>query len=81
MRVIFHFHGERLYLPAGWVHQVENLQDCVKIAWDLFSSIERLPVCLAAWQHVHAKIADINAPDYLYAVAVLCRAVENGKNS
>jgi len=65
-----------VYVPAGWVHQVENLQDCVKLAWDFFGSPERLAVCLAAWQHVHAKIADINAPDYVCASAVLCKAVQ-----
>ncbi|DBA96413.1 TPA: putative JmjC domain-containing histone demethylation protein 2C [Trebouxia sp. C0004] len=76
VRVVYQFHGERMYVPAGWVHQVENLQDCVKLAWDFFGSAERLAVCFAAWQHVHAKLADINAPDYLCASAVLCRAVQ-----
>ncbi len=37
--------------------------------------IERLPVCLVARQHAHVKIADIDVPHYLYAVAVLCYAV------
>jgi len=48
VRVVFQSHGERVYVPAGWVHQVENLQDCVKLAWDFFGSPERLAVCLAA---------------------------------
>ena len=76
VRVVYQFHGERMYVPAGWVHQVENLQDCVKLAWDFFASPERLAVCVAAWQHVHAKIPHINAADYLYAAAVLCQAVQ-----
>jgi len=34
-----------------------------------------LPFCLAAWQHVHAKVADINAPGYSYAVTGLFPAI------
>ncbi len=76
VRVVYQFHGQRVYVPAGWVHQVENLQDCVKLAYEFFKSPSRLAVCLAAWQHVHARIASISATDYLYAAAVLCNAVD-----
>ncbi len=32
----------RLYVSAGWVHQVEILQDGVKLAWDYHSAIIEL---------------------------------------
>ena len=52
-----------MYVPAGWVHQMENLQMCIKLAWEVFGSSCRFPVCLAAWQSVHSKIDNISAPD------------------
>lgn len=76
VRTVYQFHGERMYVPAGWAHQVENLQECVKLAWDFFASPAKLPLSLVAWQHVHARIAGISAKDYLYAAAVTCKAVD-----
>ena len=35
----FRSHGGRLYVSAGWVHQLENLQHGVKMAWDYYSAI------------------------------------------
>lgn len=32
-------HGGRLFVFAGRIHQVENLQDGVKMAWDYHGSI------------------------------------------
>ena len=76
LQVKYQHHGERMFIPAGWVHQVENLQMCVKLAWDFFGSSSRLPACLAAWQSVHAKIDSLSATDYMYAAAVLHKAVD-----
>ena len=76
LQVKYQHHGEMMYVPAGLVHQVENLQMCVKLAWDFFGCSSRLPVCLAVWQQVHARIDSISAKDYLYAAAVLHRAVD-----
>ncbi len=74
-RVVYQFHGQRIFVPAGWLHQVQNLADCVKLAWDFFGSPERLAVYLAAWQHVHFTVVKTNAADYMPATAVLCQAI------
>ena len=32
VQTVYQHHGQVVHVPAGWLHQVENLQDCVKIA-------------------------------------------------
>lgn len=29
-------HGDVVHVPAGHMHQVENLEGCVKMAWDKY---------------------------------------------
>ncbi len=35
VQTVSQHHGQVVHVPAGWSHQVDNLQDCVKIAWDI----------------------------------------------
>jgi len=34
--LVQHFVGDPINIPFRWVHQVWNLQACVKFAWDLY---------------------------------------------
>lgn len=57
-------------VPAGWLHQVENLQDCVKIAWDMMF-LERMALYMRTWLHILSGITKSNAPDYMAMTGVL----------
>ena len=48
-----------VHVPAGWLHQVENLQDCVKIGYQL------------TWQHVLVCVIKLNAPYYMADMGML----------
>jgi len=32
VQTVYQHHAQVVHVPAGWLHQVENWQDCVKIA-------------------------------------------------
>ena len=75
VQTVYQHHGQVVHVPAGWLHQVENLQDCVKIAWDMMIP-ERMGAYMATWQHVLATVTKSNAPDYMAARGVLWAAVQ-----
>ncbi|KAL3157775.1 hypothetical protein ABBQ32_012200 [Trebouxia sp. C0010 RCD-2024] len=75
VRTVYQHHGQVVHVPAGWLHQVENLQDCVKIAWDRMVP-ERMAAYMATWQLVLASVIKSNAPDYMAATGVLWVAVQ-----
>ena len=75
VQTVYQHHGQVVNVPAGWLHQVENLQDCVKIAWDIMVS-ERMAAYMATWQHVLACVTKSNAPDYMAAMGVLWVAAQ-----
>ncbi|KAL3134232.1 hypothetical protein ABBQ38_006663 [Trebouxia sp. C0009 RCD-2024] len=75
VQTVYQHHGQLVHVPAGWLHQVENLQDCVKIAWDMMTP-ERMGAYMATWQHVLASVIKSNAPDYMAATGVLWVAVQ-----
>ena len=62
-------HGDLVHIPAGYMHQVENLQDCTKIAWDMYHAANLQRYALA-WRYIHSQLK--GAADYM-AVAVLIR--------
>ncbi|KAL0031501.1 hypothetical protein WJX77_003847 [Trebouxia sp. C0004] len=55
--------------------KAENLQDCVKIAWDILVP-EHMAAYMATWQHVFACVTKSNAPDYMAAMGVLWVAAQ-----
>ena len=75
VQTVYQHHGQVVHVPAGWLHQVENLQDCVKIAWDIMVP-ERMAAYMATWQHVLASVVKSNAPDYMAATGVLWVVVQ-----
>ena len=48
VQTIYQHHGQVVHVPAGWLHQVKNLQGYVKIACVMFS--ERMGADMATWQ-------------------------------
>ena len=70
VQTVYQHHGQVAHVPAGWLHQVENWQDCVKIAWDLMIP-ERMAAYITTWQHVLACVTASSAPDYMAAMGVL----------
>ncbi|DBA88811.1 TPA: hypothetical protein ACH3X1_014812 [Trebouxia sp. C0004] len=44
-------HGDMVRVPAGHMHQVENLEACVKIAWDKYVAANRSRYALS-WLYV-----------------------------
>ena len=47
VQTMYQHHGQVVNVPAGWLHQLENLQDCVRIAWDIMVP-ERMAAYMAA---------------------------------
>ncbi len=36
VEIIMQRAGDMVYVPPGWIHQVYNLQPCIKLAWDYY---------------------------------------------
>jgi hypothetical protein len=57
-------HGQVVYMPPGWVHQVTNKEPCVKLAWDYYE-----PSNFGKYALVHDMAAklfgDAMADDYV----------------
>ena len=34
LQVVEQYHGDMIYIPPGWAHQVYNHRPCTKLAWD-----------------------------------------------
>ncbi len=47
VQTVYQHHGQVVHVPAGWLHQVEILQGCGKIAWDI-TVPERMAAYMAA---------------------------------
>jgi len=75
VQTVYQQHGQMVHVPAGWLHQVENLQDCVKIAWDIMVP-ERMAAYVTTWQHVLACVTKSNAPAYMAATGVMVVAAQ-----
>ena len=75
VQTVYQHHGQVVHMPAGWLHQVETLQDCVKLAWDIMLP-ERMAAYMATWQHVLASVTESSAPDYMAAMDVLWVAAQ-----
>ena len=63
--------GELIKVPVGWAHQVENLQDCVKFAWDLWE-----PDRFALYYESYKTLGSVffrQAKDYMATNTLLLR--------
>ena len=75
VQTVYQHHGQMVHVPAGWLHQVENLQDCVKIAWDMMAP-ERVALYVLTWQYILSGITRSNAADYVATTGVWWAAVQ-----
>ncbi len=65
-------HGDMVHVPAGHMHQVENLEDCVKTAWDKYVAANMTRYALS-WLYVTRQVT--GGADYMGAAVVVKNAI------
>ncbi len=65
-------HGDMVHVPAGHMHQVENLEDCVKIAWDKYVAANLSRYALS-WLYGTSQVT--GGADYMAAAVVVKNAI------
>ena len=65
-------HGDLVHVPAGYMHQVENLHPCVKLAWDKYVAAHLHRYALS-WRYINSQVA--GGPDYMGAAVVVKKAI------
>ena len=73
MTVFKQLPGEMVCVPCGWVHQVVNLRDCVKVACDVCQP-DRLAAAIGAWE-VLLSAAVQHSEDSVAAAPALVNAI------
>ena len=76
VQIVFQHHGELIHIPSGWIHQVTNLQDCIKVAWDYYVPAH-MSCYASAWKLIHAQVTKTNASDYMAFMGVLNNACKH----
>lgn len=66
-------HGDRVSVPPGWIHQVENLRPNFKISWD-FLEPKKLHVYLWVRYHVQYPLWGRKSDSLAIMSAILCAA-------
>ena len=69
---VYQHHGDVVYVPPGHMHQVENLQNCTKVAFDRYK-VEELSQYAMSWMHVAPHLDMV--PDYMAANRVVLQAI------
>ena len=72
MPIIEQRHGDMVHVPAGYMHQVENLQPCVKIAFDKYVCANLARYALS-WWYVTCQIW--RSSDYMGAAVLVKEAI------
>ncbi|DBA96115.1 TPA: hypothetical protein ACH3X1_015671 [Trebouxia sp. C0004] len=57
-------HGQLVEIPPGWIHQVTNLVECLKMAWDVYE-LAHVPDYVASWHHISSQVTCSNSEDYM----------------
>ncbi len=70
VRIIPQHAGQRVYVPAGWVHCVYNMRPCVKIAWDKLEA-GNLVRYVGTQQYIVSLYSRATNPDDYIAVGAL----------
>ncbi len=74
VRVLEQYSGDTVVVSPGWIHQVQNHQPCLKLAFDVFVA-SSFPAYIDSWLQVASKVtADGNATDYMAVNDVLAYA-------
>jgi hypothetical protein len=60
---IHQYHGQVVNVTVGWPHQVVNLEDCVKLAFD-YATPEQATQCLHTNAIMHTQYKGVNPSDY-----------------
>lgn len=67
-------HGDVVFVQAGYMHHVVNVNSCVKFAFDVFD-YSRAADYVDVWQRLHVLIGTNNAPDYVSGERIVLSAV------
>lgn len=71
VRLVVQHAGERVHVPAGWVHCVFNVRPCIKVAWDKLEA-SNLVRYVSAQQRIGAMYTcGTNPEDYIAVGALL----------
>ncbi|GFR42749.1 hypothetical protein Agub_g3687 [Astrephomene gubernaculifera] len=73
--VIEQYHGDVVHVPAGWIHQVENVQACLKLAWDTLNPRRLVHYFGVQRLVVHHGLWGYSPEDYMAIEAVLAKAI------
>ena len=68
------FVGHRVHVRPGWLHQVTNMQPCMKLAWDFYDKAH-MAAYVASWQLIASSIMRKIAEDYMAVGLVLLQAI------
>jgi hypothetical protein len=75
-RLLYQHAGERVTVPPGWVHMVHNMQNCVKLAFDLLHPAN-FPAYIESWQQVAIPYMGNNSTrDYMGVNCVLADSLQ-----
>ena len=61
--------GQEVWVPPGCIHQVVNLEDCVKVAWDYLQP-DHMHLYMQHNLDIGSGVIGSNAPDYVALASV-----------
>lgn len=70
-------HGQLVEVPPGWIHQVTNLLECIKMAWDVYE-LAHVPDYVASWHHISSQVTCSNSEDYMSCRLLIHSALSHG---
>ena len=73
VHIVRQCHGDIVHVPAGWMHMVQNVPACIKMAWDMYT-VDHLTDYVLSWQHVASRLKS-NRPDYMAVMGVVTTAL------
>lgn len=71
VRIVKQFAGTLVHVPPGWVHQVTNLQPCLKLAWDVYERANYGAYALLQQRIASPLFGTAMAPDYMALSAAI----------
>ena len=74
--------GDRVDVPVGWLHTVENLRPCLKVARNVYDT-STFPASVVAWRLAFSKFVYMNqGVDHMKPLIVACfEAVANAREA
>lgn len=77
LQVKYQQHGQLVHIPPGWLHQVRNLSDNVKVAFE-FAEPSRFSMYMCSQRYISSSVTNLalgNEPDYMRLLTLLDNAM------